>query len=69
MGYRQATVWVCNYCNHNEYNDGDYIPSGWITLRVHNDRVSLESTPDYHLCHNCVTKSLENILENFIERY
>jgi len=69
MGYRQATVWTCNLCLTNEYNDGDYIPSGWITLRVHNDRVTLEGTPDYHLCHNCVTKPVVNILESFIERY
>jgi len=69
MGYRQATVWVCNYCNHNEYNDGDYIPNGWVTLRISNDRIGLGDSMDYHLCHNCVTKSVENILENFIERY
>lgn len=69
MGYKQACVWVCNYCNTNEYNDGDYMPSGWVTLRVHNDRIHLNDTSDYHLCHNCVTKSVENILENFIARY
>lgn len=69
MTYRQATVWICNYCNHNEYNDGDFIPSGWITLRISNDRIALDGTRDYHLCHNCVRKDFESFLEFLIENY
>lgn len=69
MTYKQATVWICNYCNHNEYNDGDFIPSGWVSIRVSNDKIDLSNTPTLHLCHNCVTKPIESFLEFLIERY
>lgn len=69
MSFRQdATVWKCDHCGYQEFNEGDWMPSGWVAFAVHNENATLYSVPTRHLCHNCVRIPVVEILEEIIAR-
>ena len=63
-----ATVWTCDHCGYQEYNSGDYMPSGWVAFAVHNNNPTLIGAPTLHLCHNCVMVRVVDILEEIIAK-